>query len=399
MAIRIVHNPSPAAVGMAAYATGVGKAQERQKKYGLDMVRDQQRLQARRQEQFEGFKYQTFIEGMRRQADQDRFDAGQAAMDARMERGREWEREDRDKEFKFREQQDAASQQAIADRQIDSALQAGELELTPYAKTEINNAQADYAKAVASNKYTPEQLSEIRKQAEEKIRNMKRVGSKRPDTQSNVDAVNSSLGSIQNGKFVPGGEATHQIIDGKLMPIPPDPAKQEATAKAEYAEQQKSALQREDQIARQKRLQTLEDKRMALESSRQFQDATPTQRKAMLKVYDDAIAKLTPQEPQETETQKKRFNAETGEIEAPATPIAVPTDTATAGQRSATGAASIGKKPSGPTPEQQKETDDVLKSLGWDGKEIKTVASATDYAGVQVGELYRGPDGQIRRKQ
>ncbi len=53
MAIRILHQPSGAAVGAAAYATGQGKARQRKQKYAMDLMRDERRIQARQ----EGFKY------------------------------------------------------------------------------------------------------------------------------------------------------------------------------------------------------------------------------------------------------------------------------------------------------------------------------------------------------
>ena len=66
MGIRFEHQPG-AVVGMAAYAAGRGKARQRQQKYALDLLQDDRRLQARRQDQFQGFKYRAALQGMRGQ--------------------------------------------------------------------------------------------------------------------------------------------------------------------------------------------------------------------------------------------------------------------------------------------------------------------------------------------
>ncbi len=63
MAIRIEHSASPAAVGMAAFAAGRGKARQRQQKYSFDLARDQQRIQSRQQ----GLKYRAVAGGARQQ--------------------------------------------------------------------------------------------------------------------------------------------------------------------------------------------------------------------------------------------------------------------------------------------------------------------------------------------
>ena len=52
MPIRIEHQPSPWAVGMAGYATGSGIRKQRQQKYNLDLLQQNMAIDARRQEQF-----------------------------------------------------------------------------------------------------------------------------------------------------------------------------------------------------------------------------------------------------------------------------------------------------------------------------------------------------------
>lgn len=52
MPIRIEHQPSPVAVGLAAWQTGQGAARERQQKYALNLFAQDQALRARREEQF-----------------------------------------------------------------------------------------------------------------------------------------------------------------------------------------------------------------------------------------------------------------------------------------------------------------------------------------------------------
>ena len=47
MGIRVEHNPSPVAVGMAAYMAGRGKSRQRQQKYMLNFAQNQARIQAR----------------------------------------------------------------------------------------------------------------------------------------------------------------------------------------------------------------------------------------------------------------------------------------------------------------------------------------------------------------
>ncbi len=83
MAIRIEHQPAGAAVGAAAFAAGAGKAQQRKRKYQMDLFRDNQRLQARRQDMTAGLRYRTLLEGFREQNVQRRHDVTQLGLKGR----------------------------------------------------------------------------------------------------------------------------------------------------------------------------------------------------------------------------------------------------------------------------------------------------------------------------
>lgn len=53
MPIRLEHQPSPYAVGLAGYATGAGTRRQRQQKYALDLFQQDQAIRSRRDEQFQ----------------------------------------------------------------------------------------------------------------------------------------------------------------------------------------------------------------------------------------------------------------------------------------------------------------------------------------------------------
>lgn len=109
MAIRIEHQPAGAAVGMAAYAGGVGQAKERRRKQLLDIRKDQQRMQFQAGLQERGFGYSRFLQQQREAAttarakDQREWQAGQA------EEGRTFQlglQERRDRAYTDRDQLD-----------------------------------------------------------------------------------------------------------------------------------------------------------------------------------------------------------------------------------------------------------------------------------------------------
>lgn len=79
---------------MAGFVAGLGRARERKRKYALDQFQEQQRLQARQQEQFQGFKYAAALQGMRNQ-----FTAGAMAQ------RRDWELQDAAQRQMFQAQQ------------------------------------------------------------------------------------------------------------------------------------------------------------------------------------------------------------------------------------------------------------------------------------------------------
>lgn len=62
MAIRIEHQPAGAAVAAAAYTTGYGRGRERRLKYTMDLLQNERQLQARRQDQLTGFRYQAALQ-------------------------------------------------------------------------------------------------------------------------------------------------------------------------------------------------------------------------------------------------------------------------------------------------------------------------------------------------
>ncbi len=116
MGIRVEHQPSAFAVGMAAYLAGRGKAKQRQQKQALDLHRDNQRMQMQR----EGMAYRGYLEGQR-----------QNAMNTRAEGQREFYAGEAEKNRAFdREQMEGRAQAARRSDDLD------------YAKTQYEDAMA-----------------------------------------------------------------------------------------------------------------------------------------------------------------------------------------------------------------------------------------------------------------
>ena len=293
MVIRIVHQPSGAAAGMAGYMTGRGKARQRQQKYSMDLWEQERKIQARQQQQFAGAKYRAALGGTRGQGGvgqqaagqwEDPFELAVAAgdtkkavqikaqrkRDARRQRlgedplypeaqqkflpaptkeqvrrkqeledkklAREQKVADTAAQRKYQKEQSEQTRQHQRDMEIDNDLQSGDLVLTPFAEKEIRKARDNYAKAESSGNYSPEQLDELRQKTGERVRKLKRSGSTRPETPSAVDVVAGNVVVIdkdtgQPRKTQEGERPEYQVIDGKLVPIPL-PAKQKAESEA-----------------------------------------------------------------------------------------------------------------------------------------------------------------------
>lgn len=141
MAIRVEHQPSGAVVGLAAYMGGRGKARQRQQKYAMDLYRDERRMQGRRQEQFQGFKYREHLERMH-----------QTAMGERDKKLRGWDVEDaatrRSHELADVGQQREWDVEEAEGREVQRSKEARAANLTPIP---------DYA--------TPEQRKELSQKA------------------------------------------------------------------------------------------------------------------------------------------------------------------------------------------------------------------------------------------
>ena len=246
MPIRLEHKGSPGVAGLAGFAAGRGRARERQRKYAMDLQKEQQRLLARQQEQLQGFKYRTALEGARQQAMQQRQLQQQEFLAGQAEQKRTWETEDIGREQEFRAGQAELGRQHALDMQVEKGLQSGDLVLSPFAQQGIQQARDEYADAAASGKYTAEQLEELRQKAMDRIRNLKRVGASRPEAPSVGAEVSRTLGRIdpKTGQFVTGGaEPTHQAVDGKLVPLPETPQQERAAAETEKMAEEQEKLQ------------------------------------------------------------------------------------------------------------------------------------------------------------
>lgn len=106
MGIRVEHEPSSAAVGMAAYAVGRGAAKARQQKHALDLFQQNKEIEARREGQVRdvqarfamqerGFDFAADMEDRRHAGDLEILGERDAAARAAEDRARRWELEDR----------------------------------------------------------------------------------------------------------------------------------------------------------------------------------------------------------------------------------------------------------------------------------------------------------------
>lgn len=91
MGIRVEHQPSPYAVGLAAYATGYGGAKLRQQKYALDLVAQDRMMQQRNIEQQNRLKYADALDMRNRQWAVDDMAAQNTARQAEMDQKHEWD--------------------------------------------------------------------------------------------------------------------------------------------------------------------------------------------------------------------------------------------------------------------------------------------------------------------
>ena len=133
MGIRLEHQPSPGVIGMAAYATGRGKARQRQRKDLLDFYRDEANRRERRQAQFRSFTYRGALEGMRQQGLGERAEQKQEwDLEAAAE-GREWDLEDAARD----------RQQAIDDRKAGEVAAIGLEETRQQGRQDRDKAQAE----------------------------------------------------------------------------------------------------------------------------------------------------------------------------------------------------------------------------------------------------------------
>lgn len=173
MPIKLVHQPAPGVVGMAAYASGYGKAREREKKQFQTLYRDEQKRRERRMEQFRGFSYQTALEGMRQGAmdlragqrrEQDLMDRaedrGYVEMDQETrrqqqiddeERRRKQAIEDRDEGRAYAHDEEERLRKIKEARERRDAYDAGELEFHPDTQAKLDELERNKAQAYADH--------------------------------------------------------------------------------------------------------------------------------------------------------------------------------------------------------------------------------------------------------
>lgn len=302
MAIRVEHQPSGGAVGMAAYASGRGKARERKQKYAMDQWQNQQQLQARQQQEMRGyqFKYWQNEQAQQRwdlgqQAAQERFGLTQQGLKERAAATQQGLEKRAQAGIAARGEQAQQAQQHARYLAAQKGLQSGDLMLTPWADTKIKGINQEYATKEASGELDPEQLAEARQKADEKIRKITASGTQPSDATTQVKAVGKTAGYWKDGVFTigapPGGKPTHIIKDGEYVPIQPG-AEEAAAAKA------KPAPTHGENLAATK---SMRDKIYAAEATRLGIPTDPTQvdetKKGDKKKYDEAMATVEAEAP------------------------------------------------------------------------------------------------------
>ncbi len=246
MAIRIEHQPSGAAVGAAAFAAGAGKARQRQRKYAMDLQRDNQKTIARRQELFAGQRFRGALEGERQRfaLGRDVLQREQQLGDAELRRDQAVADAERNRGFDIED--DAQTRQHGIDMATDRGLLAGDLVVSPTAQATIDKIEAsigsdDYNRLDEAGK------AEFREKAAERIRTLRREGATQPKEQAPLDVANKNRFVVgDDGQLRPrqegDGPPTHTIIDGQAELLPEEIQRREdAAGVAEAAKSQRDA--------------------------------------------------------------------------------------------------------------------------------------------------------------
>gem|GEM_PF-4704501 len=240
MAIRFEHQPAGVAVGMAAYLGGRGKYQQRQRKYMMDLYRDERKIQARRQEQFQGFKYQAMLEGAR-----------QTGYQQRMTQGRTWQLEDaatrREQQLADTTQQhewDLGKEQRHANIALASSLPP----IPENASSSQKDQLAKWARAIEEFAFS-EQWDPTEEGTKDGIADLvskyKTMVGSIPEAKPGAD-LNKRMGSIEDGNFVSvaeGGSPDYWLDDSGKPEESPTKAR-EAAAQQEAMEGYQTELDR-----------------------------------------------------------------------------------------------------------------------------------------------------------
>ncbi len=295
MAIRILHQPSGAAVGAAAFAAGQGKARQRQQKYALDIARDERRYSgskyrlaaaggaARQRLGQQGVAQQpagTMVDQLddpnltpeqrrtiqsqrrrnaaaRRAGGGDRFPDAEPQFKAartkdQIRRAQELKDDERNRQFamddakqkrdderrinerELGEDQDKidAAMQVARDAELENDRQAGKLTYSARAQTEIDKLDADLIEVRKDKGLDAAQKAEATEQINEQRREINRWGLETPEDPNKFGF------NLEDGRLVPaepgGRPADFTYVPGQDTAPQPTPfyqAQQEAETK------------------------------------------------------------------------------------------------------------------------------------------------------------------------
>jgi hypothetical protein len=269
MAIRVQHEIGGMG-GLAAYASGAGKRQERQRKYALDLYRDERLAEERRANLQQQHQWEVEMQDKRQIFDlaESRMKRNQDIQDRMQDR--QWALQDQRTQRDWitgREEQQWRREQDV---RLQEQITSGDMVLEGWAEGKLRDAEAKYAEAANSGRYTQPQLDMYRNQLEDYMGNIRRIGSKAAP--QGVDAVNQNQAVIdpktqQFRKPNPGERPTHTVVNGQAIENPA--VVEERERKAMEAEQKREAIKNRDE--RMRELQK-EEREMDLKASPDVDD-------------------------------------------------------------------------------------------------------------------------------
>lgn len=292
MAIRVEHSPSGAAAGMAAYAAGVGKAKERQKKYALDLYQEDKKFQQQAQLQFQGFRYQDYLQQQQQEALKAR---QRKEIEFRQEEGRldrESSEKGRQAQIDFYKERDRvqfaredAKDSVRTLPEIPEGADAGERKKLFGIKRSMEELARSKKWDIGSDPAAQKMLSDMKRDYEDIVAG---IETRRPGMDKIVQEANEGVGILENGRFreAKPGEKPNIRWDSESKSYQPIPMTQEEMLKYKEAEETKLAKQKETE-AQQKRAFEMDREKRKVMSSLEYIKASPADKKAMLAPFED----------------------------------------------------------------------------------------------------------------